>query len=368
MREEPFTVRRLEERDAQGLARLFDLLGMTRGGVESFKARVEEAWVQELVAVDGEERVVGRVRFEYPWPPYGEVVNLGVAPDARRMGVGRLLVQACLDIARSQSIQIIHLQTDGGNLTAHRLYREQGFAYAIPSTRASKGLIGLLHVNYVPAVENFSREYPSAAFQRPRKAKVSPSVPRGYNLLPLIDPVTGDYLAAMVRGTPGQIDMPTIAGWSLRQGEVHWSAFFTPGIVFGAAGVDVPITLDVENSAGSVGKVEVSVESLHPPFHLKDASPKMRPTSVKPGGALSMDLRVAVPRDMKDRFSASSYPNIPITCHMRIGDQRLVVTGSALLGGAISRHTNTPCKGGQGESRDPHPTTKSLPFLTLSHW
>jgi ribosomal protein S18 acetylase RimI-like enzyme len=88
-----------------------------------------------LVAVDG-ERLVGTVT----WCPYGsasaqlarrphqgELRTLSVDPAARGRGVGRTLVAACLDLARSTGLDEVVLCSLAEMVPAHRLYRSMGF-------------------------------------------------------------------------------------------------------------------------------------------------------------------------------------------------------------------------------------------------
>ena len=88
-----------------------------------------------LVAVDGNE-LVGTVT----WCPYGsgdaqlarephqgEFRTLSIAPGARGRGVGRALVEHCLDRARSAGLTEVLLFSLKEMLPAHRLYSRLGF-------------------------------------------------------------------------------------------------------------------------------------------------------------------------------------------------------------------------------------------------
>ena len=54
----------------------------------------------------------------------GEITNVSVAEDARRRGVGRLLVQTMLDKMRAAGLTMIHLEVRKSNIPAIRLYEE----------------------------------------------------------------------------------------------------------------------------------------------------------------------------------------------------------------------------------------------------
>ncbi|AXT85596.1 GNAT family N-acetyltransferase [Aeromicrobium sp. A1-2] len=88
-----------------------------------------------LVAVE-EDELLGTVT----WCPYGspfaqlatepnqgELRTLSVAPHARRLGVGRALVAACLDRARAEDLTEVVLCSLREMLPAHRLYESFGF-------------------------------------------------------------------------------------------------------------------------------------------------------------------------------------------------------------------------------------------------
>jgi GNAT superfamily N-acetyltransferase len=56
-----------------------------------------------------------------------ELVSMWTAPDARRAGVGRALIGAVLDWARSTSATTVRLWVTDGNTPALRLYKSVGF-------------------------------------------------------------------------------------------------------------------------------------------------------------------------------------------------------------------------------------------------
>lgn len=57
----------------------------------------------------------------------GEFRSLGVAAQARGLGVGRMLVQACLDLARDEGFGAVAVSSEESMAAAHRLYRRLGF-------------------------------------------------------------------------------------------------------------------------------------------------------------------------------------------------------------------------------------------------
>ncbi len=94
--------------------------------------REAEVWV----AVDDESTVVGCVTYCPPGSPWreiavddseGEFRMLAVTPAARGHGVGRTLVQHCLERTRELDQRRLVLCTERGMAAAHRLYAGFGF-------------------------------------------------------------------------------------------------------------------------------------------------------------------------------------------------------------------------------------------------
>lgn len=73
--------------------------------------------------------IVGLVGAYRPGPVSSrvELVSMWTRPAARRTGVGRLLVQAVLDWARSCGARDVELWVAKGNVSAEKLYRTMGF-------------------------------------------------------------------------------------------------------------------------------------------------------------------------------------------------------------------------------------------------
>jgi ribosomal protein S18 acetylase RimI-like enzyme len=92
-----------------------------------------------LVAVDDSGRVLGTVTWcpaGSPWrelaagADQGEFRMLSVAAAGRRQGVGRALVDACLDRARAAGMTEVVISSLPEMTAAHALYRRLGFVQA----------------------------------------------------------------------------------------------------------------------------------------------------------------------------------------------------------------------------------------------
>jgi ribosomal protein S18 acetylase RimI-like enzyme len=94
----------------------------------------------ERIVAEHAGRVVGSVMLFPPSaaaygdaaeaPPWPELRLLAVSPDARGMGVGRLLVDECVRRARAGGAAELGLHTSRSMETAIGLYRRMGFARA----------------------------------------------------------------------------------------------------------------------------------------------------------------------------------------------------------------------------------------------
>jgi GNAT superfamily N-acetyltransferase len=105
--------------------------------VRDARGRASECVI--LVAVDGSGSIVGSVSYVAgPGSPLAEVARngdaefrmLGVEPSARGAGVGRALVQACIDRARADGRSRLVLSTPPAWTDGQRLYERLGFRRA----------------------------------------------------------------------------------------------------------------------------------------------------------------------------------------------------------------------------------------------
>jgi len=90
----------------------------------------------ELFVAVVQDRVVGSVAFAWHATAYAEVTTspdeaafrmLAVRPDSRGYGIGRALVQTCIDRARSAGVRRLVISSEPTMQAAHRLYAAMGF-------------------------------------------------------------------------------------------------------------------------------------------------------------------------------------------------------------------------------------------------
>ena len=96
----------------------------------SFRALFGNPLVHFAVA---EDTITGRLHgYVVTWfvVDEGEIANLAVADDARRVGVGARLLDHALDTARERRCRVVFLEVRESNAAARGLYASRGFEVA----------------------------------------------------------------------------------------------------------------------------------------------------------------------------------------------------------------------------------------------
>lgn len=97
---------------------------------ELVERELAHAWSRIVLAVedgpDGQERILGFVIY---WVVHDEihVLNVATAPEARRRGVGRALMDAAADEGRRRGATLVTLEVRRSNAAALALYRALGY-------------------------------------------------------------------------------------------------------------------------------------------------------------------------------------------------------------------------------------------------
>jgi [ribosomal protein S18]-alanine N-acetyltransferase len=112
---------------ASDCPRIRELARYSKAGFDP-QEELERAWARLWVVrgdLDGEP-----LGFALAWHAADEVhlLDLAVAPEARRRGVGRELVGAVLGYAREADARLVLLEVRASNEAAIALYRSSGFS------------------------------------------------------------------------------------------------------------------------------------------------------------------------------------------------------------------------------------------------
>jgi len=82
--------------------------------------------VRAVVVDEPDGRVAGYA-FASIVADEGEILNLAVEPGVRRHGLGRLLLEAVLDLCRREGAATVYLEVRASNAAALHLYERAGF-------------------------------------------------------------------------------------------------------------------------------------------------------------------------------------------------------------------------------------------------
>jgi ribosomal-protein-alanine N-acetyltransferase len=123
--DEPFPIRQAVPRDARAIAALERRCFSDPWSEESFREAITAGWTCVLVAERVGELVGYVVGREVAGT--GEILNLAVAPGARRHGLGRQLLEAGVDALAARGAEEIFLEVRESNLGARALYASAGF-------------------------------------------------------------------------------------------------------------------------------------------------------------------------------------------------------------------------------------------------
>ena len=124
--DEPF-IRAIREEDVRQIHEIEALCFAMPWSEESILHDVKENPVARwLVLDDGSGRVMA---YAGMWFVLDEahVCNVAVHPDFRRMGYGRRILEALVDMAKANSMTLMTLEVRRSNLAAQALYHQCGF-------------------------------------------------------------------------------------------------------------------------------------------------------------------------------------------------------------------------------------------------
>lgn len=116
--------------EKSGIFSLQNCIVAERGGrsvavANAFPARMIESHLENVRLTEREEFL--RYRIEHNDPSSFLLNNIAVAPEHRRLGIGRLLLEAVMTAAKQQSLSCVTLHVWADNLDATAFYRSFGF-------------------------------------------------------------------------------------------------------------------------------------------------------------------------------------------------------------------------------------------------
>ena len=106
-----------------------------------------------LFAVDGADRALGTVALKHEGDGVYELTKMAVAPEARGLGIGRLLMDAALDLYRTLDARELFLESSSTLAPALALYESVGFRHH-PAPRAGSHYARAdVHMIWEPAAD-----------------------------------------------------------------------------------------------------------------------------------------------------------------------------------------------------------------------
>ncbi|MDZ7270670.1 MAG: ribosomal protein S18-alanine N-acetyltransferase [candidate division KSB1 bacterium] len=119
-------VRHMEMADVPEVARIEGLCFSSPWSAQSFVSCLADREVVLSIVATINEQIAG---YAVNWlvPPEIHIGNIAVAPDFRRLGVARQLLQTVLSYARTRGCTVAHLEVRVSNQAAITLYQSMGF-------------------------------------------------------------------------------------------------------------------------------------------------------------------------------------------------------------------------------------------------
>ena len=93
---------------------------------EQLKSQLKDERHEFIAALEEDGRVLGYVGMMYVLDE-GYISNVAVAPEARRQGIGRELIEELMARAAALDLAFVTLEVRCGNAAAIALYKKQGF-------------------------------------------------------------------------------------------------------------------------------------------------------------------------------------------------------------------------------------------------
>ena len=123
----PVRLRDAARADIQSVVRIERASFSDPWSAMSFAALIGHEHARFVVAEEGRTGEVVGYTVSWHVVDEAELANIAVASDARRRGVGALLLDAALEDARAAGCAVLYLEVRASNEAALRLYESRGF-------------------------------------------------------------------------------------------------------------------------------------------------------------------------------------------------------------------------------------------------
>lgn len=120
------TLREARRADAAAIHLLLASSIQTPWSLDAVRRELDLGGASHMLLAEGGARLAGCIHWRLVLDEM-EIMNLAVAPDRRRQGVGRQLLASALSHARAAGATAAFLEVRAGNQAAIALYRGMGF-------------------------------------------------------------------------------------------------------------------------------------------------------------------------------------------------------------------------------------------------
>ena len=121
-----YQVRAAELADVPALASIEPRCFSDPWSAAGFREMLSAPYIMGLIA-EGKPRTIAGYLVARVIDTEGEILNLAVAPESRRKGIGALLLESALVALRKQGVEAVFLEVRISNQAAINLYLAKGF-------------------------------------------------------------------------------------------------------------------------------------------------------------------------------------------------------------------------------------------------
>ncbi len=120
------TLHRLRRKDVPEVMEIERLCFPDPWDKSAFERETTNTFSHSLLARDSEGRLLGYMIFWVAGPEY-HVLNVATRPEARRLGIARLMMERVMEEARREHADFVALEVRKSNVPAKSLYVDLGF-------------------------------------------------------------------------------------------------------------------------------------------------------------------------------------------------------------------------------------------------